>query len=209
MVFGVDPETEFPEVITTRWVWKELLKIIFTVLTLGIPAFFKALWILIKRIRGKTNPLVLAHASAAEKKKIQIESLAILLINLAALALLIVFQQWHLIFLLMLAPRIGLSIVSFWFLTEHIGMMYNSSDQRLCTRGVKVSSVVRFFYGGLDEHVEHHLFPAVPSRNLTKLRESISWKIPERYNVIQCWREILAIARRKETHPEDVLVPPM
>jgi fatty acid desaturase len=107
----------------------------------------------------------------------------------------------------MLGPRVGLSIVSFWFLTEHIGMMYNSNDQRLCTRGVKVSRIVKFFYGGLDEHVEHHLYPAVPSRNLTKLRESIDWKIPERHTVLACWREILAIARHYEERPGDVLDP--
>jgi fatty acid desaturase len=208
MVLGVDPETNFPEVITSRWVRKELLRIVFNVLALGIPSFLKGLWTLFQRIRGKIDPLVLARCSAENKKKIQVESLAILLINLAGLTVLIILQQWHLIFLLMLGPRVGLAIVSFYFLTEHIGMMYNSNDQRMCTRGVKVSPVVKFFYGGLDEHVEHHLFPAVPSRNLTRLRESIDWKIPERYNVIQCWREIMEIARHKEKHPEDEILPP-
>jgi fatty acid desaturase len=66
---------------------------------------------------------------------------------------------------------------------------------------------VKFFYGGLDEHVEHHLFPAVPSRNLARLREAIDWPIPERQNVLQCWREIFAIARNKETHPKEEFVP--
>ena len=206
MVRGVDPETNFPDVITTRWVWRELLRIIFTVLTLGVFAFFKALWTLFQRIRGSIDPLVLARCSPANKKKIQLESLAILLINLGGLAFLIVMRQWELIVLLMLGPRVGLSIVSFWFLTEHIGMMYNSNDQRMCTRGVKVSRIVKFFYGGLDEHVEHHLYPAVPSRNLTKLRETIDWNIPERKNVLKCWKEILAIARHNEERPGDVLM---
>jgi fatty acid desaturase len=68
---------------------------------------------------------------------------------------------------------------------------------------------VKFLYGGLDEHVEHHLFPAVPSRNLTRLREALDYPIPERQNVIKCWREILAIARYKEGHPGDEFVPRM
>jgi len=209
MVFGVDPESDFPEVITTRWVWRLLLGILINVVTLGIPSFFMGIWTLLKRISGKIHPMVLAQCSASEKRSIQIESLVILLINLAALGVLIVYQQWFLIVLLMLGPRAGLAIVSFYFYTEHIGMMYNSRDQRMCTRGVRVSRLVRFFYGGLDEHVEHHLFPAVPSRNLTKLREAMSWKIPERKNVIQCWKEIAAIARHKETNPGDEILPRM
>ncbi|MFP4563070.1 MAG: hypothetical protein ACLFRY_07135 [Spirochaetia bacterium] len=43
MVRGIDPETNFPDIITIRWVWKELLRIIFTILTAGVFAFFKAL----------------------------------------------------------------------------------------------------------------------------------------------------------------------
>ena len=86
-------------------------------------------------------------------------------------------------------------------------MMYNSTDQRLCTRGVKVSPITKFFYGGLDEHVEHHLFPGVPSRNLTKLRQALDISIPERKNVIACWKEIYAIAKYRETHPDEVFVP--
>ena len=207
MVFGVDPESDFPEVLTTRYVRKVLLGILFTLLSLGIVSFFKGMWTLFQRTRGKIHPMVLAHCSAAEKKNIQRESLTILIINVAALTVFIVWQQWFLIILLMLGPRIGLAIVSFYFLTEHMGMMYNCNDQRMATRGVKVSHFVKFFYAGLDEHVEHHLFPAVPSRNLTKLREAISWKLPERRNVLQCWWEILTIARHKETQPGDEFVP--
>ena len=72
---------------------------------------------------------------------------------------------------------------------------------------MKVSPVTKLFYSGLDERVEHHLFPAVPSRNLTKLREAIDQPIPERKNVIACWREIYAIAKYREEHPDAVYVP--
>jgi len=209
MVRAIDPETAFPESITRRWVWKVLLGLLVTVLTLGIPSFFKMLWDLLQRSRGRLNPKIKAHCEAGDLKFIRRESVVILVINFVAFAGLVWWQRWDLILLLMLGPQVGHAIAAFWHLTEHIGMMYNSNDQRLCTRGVKVTRFVKFLYGGLDEHVEHHLFPAVPSRNLTRLREALDYPIPERHNVIECWREILAIARHKEKQPVDEFVPGM
>jgi fatty acid desaturase len=209
MVKGVDPETAFPEAITRRWVWRVLLGLLATVLTLGIPSFFKMLWDLFQRSRGRLNPRIMAHCDAADLKFIRRESALILIVNVLALAGMAWWQRWDLILLLMLGPQVGLAIVAFWYLTEHIGMMFNANDQRLCTRGVKVTRFVKFLFGGLDEHVEHHLFPAVPSRNLTRLREALDYSIPERRSVLSCWREILAIARHKEKQPGDELEPTM
>ena len=207
MVRGVDPEPSFPEDLSARWVGRELWGLLFTVATFGIPGFLKTMRGLAQRMRGRLNPMVQAQCGEKDLRFIQRESFVILLINLLALAAFIVFQRWDLIILTMLAPQMGLAIGAFYHRTEHIGMMYNSTDQRLCTRGVKVSPLTKFFFGGLDEHVEHHLFPGIPSRNLTKLRRALDISIPERKNVIICWKEIFAIAKYKETHPDAVFIP--
>ena len=207
MVRGVDPEPAFPEDITAKFVKKELLNLLFTVLTLGIVDFFKFMWELIKRTGGRLHPMIQAQCSEKDLKFIQRESFAVLFINLAGLAAMIVFQRWDLIVVLMLGPQIGHAIGAFYHRTEHIAMMHNTNDQRLATRGVKVSPITKFFFGGLDEHVEHHLFPGVPSRNLTKLREALDIPIPPRKNVIACWREMYAIAKHREANREDVFVP--
>ena len=207
MVRGVDPEPAFPEEITARWVRQELLRVFVSVLTLGIVDFFRAMWGLIKRTRGRLHPMIQARCSAKDLRFIRRESFAVLVINAAGLVAFALYRRWDLIILLLLAPQIGLAIGAFYHRTEHIAMMYNTNDQRLATRGVKVSPVTKFFFGGLDEHVEHHMFPAVPSRNLTKLREAMDIPIPERKNVIVCWREMHAIAKHRETHPEAVFVP--
>jgi fatty acid desaturase len=207
MVRDVDPEPAFPENITAGWVRQELLGQLFTILTLGIPSLLKALWTLVQRIAGRLDPRIRAHCTDKDLRIIRLESLAILIINIAVSTVLILYRRWDLLVLFLLAPPVGLAMAEFWHRTEHISMMYNSRDQRLCTRGVKVSPFLKFFYGGLDEHVEHHLFPAVPSRNLGKLRDAINWSVPERHNVIRCWKEIYAIARHREQHPDDVFIP--
>ena len=207
MVRDVDPEPAFPEDLTARWVRRELLSLLLTLVTLGILDFFKAMWTLIQRTRGRLHPMIQVQCSDEDLKFIRRESFTVLILNVAALATFIVFSRWDLIVVTMLGPHIGLAIGAFYHRTEHIAMMHNSTDQRLCTRGVRVSPITKFFYGGLDEHVEHHLFPGVPSRNLTRLRNALDISIPKRNNVIACWKEIYAIARYKETHPGEVFLP--
>ncbi|GEM_PF-1777767 len=207
MVRDVDPEPAFPEKITTKWVRRELLRQLMTILTLGIPSLFIALWTLIQRIGGHLDPRIKNRCTQRDLKVIRLESFVILIINVAAMVALVLYRRWDLLVLFMLGPQVGNAMAEFWHRTEHISMMYNTKDQRLCSRGVKVSPFLKFFFGGLDEHVEHHLFPAVPSRNLSKLREAMKWPVAERQNVIQCWKEIYAIARHREQHPDDVFVP--
>ena len=132
MVRGVDPETEYPAAITVKYLRGFLFRMLFDILTLGIPSLLMAFWTLIQRTRGKTNPLVLARCSEKDKAVIRWESLVILLINIVALALFIVGQQWFLIAFVMLAPRIGLAFVGFWFHTEHLCMMHNSMPSNTC-----------------------------------------------------------------------------
>jgi len=207
MVRGVDPETPFPDQITRRWVKRTLGGLLLEVVTLGVPSFLKAVIALSKRIAGVKDQLMRDQCSEKDIRFIRIESLAILVINIAVIVIGVWFRRWDLILLIIVGPQVGGAIVAFWWMTEHIGMMYNTNDQRICTRGVKVSPFVKFLYGGLDEHVEHHLYPAVPSRNLAKLRESIDWPIQERIGVVACWREIYEIARHQETNPDDVFLP--
>jgi fatty acid desaturase len=151
--------------------------------------------------------MIQPRCSEKDLRFIKWESRFILLVNVGGGVALALLGRWDLFVLLMLAPQVGHAIAAFYHRTEHIAMMYNANDQRLCTRGVKVSPITKFFYGGLDEHVEHHLFPAVPSRNLTRLRNVIDQPIPARKNVIACWREIYAIAKYREENANAVFVP--
>ena len=207
MVRDVDPETDFPDPPVTRWVKRTIWGLFLTVVSVGTWSFLKAMYTMVRRVAGRIEQLIANQSNEKDIRAIRIESFAIFVINLAILAVTIWLQRWDLLILLILGPQVGGAITAFWWMTEHIGMMYNTNDQRLATRGVKVGPFVRFLYGGLDEHIEHHIYPAVPSRNLGKLRDAMGLPIPERIGVVACWREILAIAKRQEQEPDQVLIP--
>ena len=85
MVKGVDPETAFPEAITRQVGLEGSAGLLATVLTLGIPSFFKMLWDLFQRSRGRLEPKIKAHCDAEDLKFIRRESVVILVINVVAL----------------------------------------------------------------------------------------------------------------------------
>jgi len=128
MVRDVDPEPAFPEDVTTRWVRRELLGMVFSVVTLGIVDLFTFLRGLMQRSVGKLHPMIQAQCTEKNLTYIKWESRAILLINLAGGVALALLQRWDLFVLFMLAPQVGHAIAAFYHRTEHIAMMYNAND---------------------------------------------------------------------------------
>lgn len=66
------------------------------------------------------------------------------------------------------------------FAPNHKGMQLRDGDgetldwlerQVLTSRNIRPSKVIDFLYGGLNYQIEHHLFPAMPQRNLPRARE--------------------------------------
>lgn len=66
---------------------------------------------------------------------------------------------------------------------------------------------VRIIYWGLDDHVDHHLFPTVPSCNLPRLHKLPHADLPQPRGLVACWREMFAIAREKDARPQNEFVP--
>jgi fatty acid desaturase len=208
MVRGVDPETDWPEVITTPWLRKYLRGIIFNILVVGAPlSLFSMVKQQIDRIAGKKDRMMRNHCSEKDCRTIRIESAAILLIHLAVALSAVVLQIWWPILFVTIAWQVGSAMETLWHSTEHIGRMYNSNDQRLATRSVKVGPLLRLLYGGLDDHVDHHVYPWVPSRNLPELHRLMGPKLAEPRGMIACWCEMFAIAREKDVRPQNEHVP--
>lgn len=208
MVHGVDPETDWPRVITSRWLRRYLGSLILKILVLGaVIDFFREIIRHLKRICGVKDPMMRDHCSDKDIKVIRLESLAILGTHAIIVAGAIWFRRWEPIALVTIAWQIGNPIEFLWHQTEHIGRLYNVNDQRLCTRSIRVSWFIKLIYWGLDDHVDHHIFPGIPSRNLPKLHRLLKADLPEPRTMIQCWREMFAIAREKDRHPDHEYVP--
>lgn len=208
MVHGVDPETPWPRVITSSWLRRFLLGLVLKILVVGaIVDLGRSVWTQVRRALGLKDAMMRDHCTPGDILAIRIESLAILLIHAAVAAGAIILQRWEPIAFVTLAWQIGSPIESLWHSTEHIGRLYDVNDHRLCTRSIRVSPFLRLIYWGLDDHVDHHMFPAIPSRNLPRLHRLLRPHLAEPRTAIGCWREMFAIAREKDRNPTSEYVP--
>lgn len=199
MVRDYDPETEWPDVITTKWLRGTLAGLLARILVVGaVIELYKDIRKQMLRIAGKKDWMMREHCSHRDIVAIRWESAAILGAHLAVVAAAIVFQIWWLFVFVTIAWQIGSPFERFWHLTKHIGRPYNVNDHRLNTRSVKVGGFIKSFFWGLDDHVDHHLYPAVPSMNLPKLHRILENDLPDPENVFGCWAEMFEISKEKD-----------
>lgn len=208
MVRGIDPETDWPEVFDVRFVRSILMNVLYSLLVFGaVKSLFLDVATQVRRALGHKDRMMRDHCSDRENAAIRRESLGILLFHLAVVAVAVTFRHWELIAFITIAWQIGSPIEGLWHNTEHITRLYNVNDQRLCTRSVKVGPLVHWIYWGLDDHIDHHIYPLVPSRNLPKLHTLLQSDLPEPLGMVACWKEMFAIAREKDLRPDHEFVP--
>jgi len=203
MVRGWDPETDWPEVITTQWLRRYFRRLILQILVVGAPAaLYQDVKRQVERVAGRKDWMMREHCTDEDVAAIRWESAAILAAHAAVVAVAIVFRAWELIALVTLAWQIGRPFEQFWHATKHIGRPYNVNDHRLNTRSIRVSWFIKQIFWGLDDHVDHHLYPGVPSRNLPRLHTLIEKDLPEPDNVFGCWAEMFEITKQKDADPQ-------
>lgn len=210
MVRGRDPETNWAEVFDSRWVKDYFRGLVFRMLLVGaVIDWLRTVVVLAGQVLGKKDAMMCNQCTDDDVRAIRIQAAAILLIHGGIVAAAVWRGWWPLLVFITTAWFVGGAIEFLWHQTEHIGRAYNVRDQRLCTRSVRVSPFIKAFYWGLDDHVEHHLFPGVPSCNLPKLHTILNREgyLPKPQPMVACWREMFAIANEKDTHPDHEYVP--
>jgi Na+-transporting NADH:ubiquinone oxidoreductase subunit F len=65
-------------------------------------------------------------------------------------------------------------------LTQHAGLAENVLDHRLNCRTVYMNFIHRYLYWNMNYHVEHHMFPLVPSRPIVRNRTRASLRLTGR-----------------------------
>jgi fatty acid desaturase len=72
-------------------------------------------------------------------------------------------------------------------------MKRNVNDFRLNTRSVEINSIIKLFYGNMNYHLEHHLFPKLPYYNMGLARQVLKDKKFIKDVKIKGFREILKV----------------
>jgi len=102
----------------------------------------------------------------------------------------------------------GRWLLVFFGTTQHAALAEDVLDHRLNTRTVLMNPVFRFLYLNMNYHLEHHMFPAVPYRNLPKLHDLVKHELPEPFpNNWAAYRAIIPAMRRQQRDLEYCLAP--
>tara|TARA_Y100001970_G_C13819706_1_gene644227 strand:- start:13 stop:702 length:690 start_codon:yes stop_codon:yes gene_type:complete len=133
----------------------------------------------IKHSFGKFSPVVEITASKSYQKKILWNSRFYLCIWILIILYSLYIWSFLPIVYIILPTYIGKPI---WFavnVTQHLAAKIDTKDHRLSTYSIKINPILSFLYWNMEYHLEHHMFPSVPSYNLKKLRYEIDDQLPK------------------------------
>ena len=120
------------------------------------------------------------------------------------IAISIYFHLWLIPILVTFAPFYGGILQTLCNTTQHIGLVDNIPDFRLCCRTIIINPVFEVLYWQMNYHTEHHMYPTVPCYNLKKLHKLIKHDLPPTpQGLWACWRDLREISReiRRDWEP--------
>jgi fatty acid desaturase len=126
-------------------------------------------------------------------KKIKMFARYILIFQVTSLVLFISMNEYLFILLINLAPFFCKLPNRVLEIVQHFGMKRNVNDFRLNTRSVEINSIIKLFYGNMNYHLEHHLFPKLPYYNMGLARQVLKDKKFIKDVKIKGFREILKV----------------
>jgi len=117
-----------------------------------------------------------------ENKKLRAElahdSIRLLIVQGILLITFIAVGQWQLIFVVSLAPFTASWMTSILAISQHYGKIADTNDYRQSTRTVLLNPILERLYWRMNYHIEHHMYPDVPTYNLPRLHNLISSDLP-------------------------------
>ena len=86
--------------------------------------------------------------------------------------------------------------------TQHLAAKFDSKDHRLSTHTIILNPILSSYYWHMEYHIEHHMFPTVPSYNLLKLHNLIQDQMPPAKKGLCCaYSEIIPALFKQARNP--------
>jgi len=159
-------------------------------------------WETIKHAFGITTPVMEQCIPEKERSKCRNSARIHVGIWLVVILISIFYQTWLPILYLVLPGFYGKTLVASFGLTQHTGLQENIKDHRYSTRTVYLNPVFSFLYWHMEYHIEHHMFPTVPSYNLPKLHNLIKDQMPPAKNGLWgAYKEIIPAIFKQARNP--------
>jgi fatty acid desaturase len=140
------------------------------------------------------------RANASDRRALTLEYAGMAIIWIAAFALVplrVLLQVW-------LVPGVVVGYVSaVRAIAQHA--LTDAHDPLLASRSVRSNPVVSFLLLNENYHLEHHLFPEVPSYNLPRLRALLSSRLPHTIEAVSYTRFLGGFVSRFLHGDESVL----
>ena len=170
----------------------------------GFLFFTKSLhWETLKHAFGVTTEVMKTVVPEKDRSLCRWSCRSHVFIWAATIVISIVYQTWLPMLLIVLPNLYGKTLILLFGLTQHTGLKEDIKDHRHSTRTVYLNPVFSFLYWQMEYHIEHHMFPQVPSWNLPKLHEMIKDQMPPaRKGLWGAYKEILPAVFKQARDPE-------
>ena len=166
--------------------------------------FHKTLhWETIKHAFGVTTEVMKTVVPEKDRSLCRWSCRSHVFIWAATIVISIVYQTWLPMLLIVLPNLYGKTLILLFGLTQHTGLKEDIKDHRHSTRTVYLNPIFSFLYWQMEYHIEHHMFPQVPSWNLPKLHAMIKDQMPPaRKGLWGAYKEILPAVFKQARDPE-------
>lgn len=173
--------------------------------------FFPTVWRMVRVAFGQTGEFSqtsLAKPDPVKQKQLINRARFHLAVHALLIAVFLYSGLWPLIILVnfpvFFAPAFGLLTG----MTQHVGMIYNVPDFRLCARTILINPFLRFLYWNMNYHIEHHMYASVPFYNLPALRKELEYDLPVAKRGLRAvWQEIRPVIKRQRVDPGYCIIP--
>ena len=155
---------------------------------------------------GIVTPIMEDCIPVKERSKCRVSALIHVSLWILIIGSSIFFQTWLPALYLLLPFVYGTTFMQTIHFMQHAGLQNNVKDHRLSVRTVKLNPIFSFLNWNMEYHLEHHMFPTVPSYNLKKLNKVIKDQLPQpKKGIFDAYKEIIPTLIKQSKNPHYIL----